>query len=462
MKLVEDSLTHWLAAADELDAFDVALALPAADDGERAVLARVRLLLLAGRPQEALVLLSRLHITHLPTGPATSWPDLLLAACRAASGDPGAYRWLLSAVAALPDAWQLLYLVGAAAEQCGDYGTADQAWTSLVRAHGVVTGFTLARHIGAVVARRDQRSAATVAQAMIDVVEQVVAADPDVHTHPQVFRSAAGYLRRRGDQAGAALLLHTASNRLPDARGLPAAPRRRKLLDLTHIPLLAPAASLAVWTDWPPLVLTGAVPVLLVHRLAAGPEGDAALRAVARLRQGPAARGLTTENRIVGAILLAILLTGAVPVASVLARSVTGRADAIARTALHAVVSGVAYAIIMAMLTAVAAALMAVARRHNWRSERHRRQQADRHRLTDAGDCRCWRSSALAGSYAAAYLERHLVSPTPVGWLPGARLARCPTTGTLWLATAATETSEVMLLRGAGQPAPAPAPGGYL
>ena len=124
--LIDESVRHWVAAADEVDAFHVALGLsttarPSAE--EDGTLVRARLLLLARRPQEALTLLAQQHITELPPEPAASWPHRLLAACRAACGDVGSYRWLLSTVAALPGTWQPLYLVGAAAEQRGDYRT---------------------------------------------------------------------------------------------------------------------------------------------------------------------------------------------------------------------------------------------------------------------------------------------------------------------------------------------------
>jgi hypothetical protein len=97
-ELIEKSVSRWVAAADEMDAFDVALSLHRAWNGSgddlRADLVQARLLLLTGHPDEGLTLLHRQHITDLPREPTASWPDLLLAACRAATGSTDAYRWL--------------------------------------------------------------------------------------------------------------------------------------------------------------------------------------------------------------------------------------------------------------------------------------------------------------------------------------------------------------------------------
>ncbi|GAB2585200.1 hypothetical protein Aab01nite_53170 [Paractinoplanes abujensis] len=459
------SAAHWLAAADRVDEFEVALALTASA-GERDDLMRARLLLLTGRPREALGLLAREQITELSPESRTSWPHLLLAACRAAGGDLGAYRWLLSTVAAWPGAWQPLYLVGAAAEQCGDYATADQAWTALVRAHGIVTSFTLSRFLGSVVARRDRHDGAAATRTVLDVVEEFLAADPDVEAHPEPILAAVNYLRRRGDTAGSALLLHVAHHRFPEAAALRAvvtsAPmrrfgRRRTALRLASAAPLVPAAALAVWSGVPPLVVAGLVPVLLVHHFGARTvpgftAADSAVwRAGAKLRQGPARRELTLDQHVGAALALALVVTAAVPIAG----ASTGRVT----------LSAVVFAGLMAVVTAIGQALMRLARWHNWRSERHRRQQADRYRLADAGDCRCWQAGALTGSYATAYLNRHLTVAGPAGRLLGAAVLRCPTTGTLWLSTTAGPSGKHLLLRGVDQLSidqPAPATGGYL
>jgi hypothetical protein len=490
--LIEESFPHWVAAADEVDAFTAALAIstaagPAADDDD-SQLVRARLLLLAGRPQEALALLAEQHITELPPGAAPTWQLLLLAACRAATGDNDAYRWLLSTVAAIPGAWQPLYLLGAAAEQCGDHGTADQAWTTLVQSHRIVTRFTLSRYLGATVARRDKHDPAAAAQTVIDVVEDFVASDPDLSEHPQPIMAAAAYLRRRGDNAGSALLLHAADRRLPGVPALATAAhavsaraamrrhqRRQTTIRWSHVVLLAPAAAVAVGADFPPLVLIGLILVLAARRLAARPvpgfsaADSAAWNAGTRLRQGPATRKVDLDGRIVGAVLAAIMLVATVPIAGVLAGAIAGRAAAIAHTPWHAVVSGLLYAVLLAALTAAGLGIMAIARRHNWTTAHQARTQADRYRFSDAGECRCWRVNALVGSYAAAYLDRHLTPATGGDntRIPYATMARCPTTGTLWLTTAAGPQDELLLLRGAARTSseaatPEPATGGYL
>jgi hypothetical protein len=488
--MVQESFPHWVAAADEVDAFQAALTIASAagpdPDDDESRLVRARLLLLTGRPHDALALLAALHLTELSAGAAPSWPHLLLAASRAAAGDDDAYRWLLSTVAGLPGAWQPLYLVGAAAEQRGDHGTADQAWTTLVQSHRIVTRFTLSRYLGATIARRDRHDPEAAAQNVLDVVETFVASDPDLAEHPQPILDAATHLRRRGDSAGSALLLHAADRRLPGVPALHAAAqavssraamrhhqRRRTLLWWAHVPLLAPAAAVAVWAGFPPLILAGLLIVLAVHRFAARPvpgfsaADSAAWRAGSRLRQGPATQRIDLDGRIVGSVLAAVMLVATVPIAGALAGAFTGRAAAIARTPLHAAVSGVLFAILLAALTGAGLGVLAIARRHNWRTLRHARAQADRHRFSDAGECRCWRTDALVGSYAAAYLDRHLAPADPEGWdgarIPYATLARCPATGTLWLTTAAGPRGELLLLRGTDRVSAEPAPvAGYL
>jgi hypothetical protein len=483
----------WLAAVDEVDAFEVALRLPGeavqSADPDQAGLARARLLLLAGHPAKALTILSSLHLTDLPIEPAASGPHLLLASCLAATGNHSAYRWLMAAVTTLPGRWEPLYLIGAAAEQSRDFATADQAWTSLVQSHGIVTRFTLTRYLAATVARRDQADSRVAAQTVLDAVEEFVTRDPDLHESPQSILTAAACLRQRGDDAGSALLLHAASHRLPDIAALRAATQpiskqpgvrrlrhRELLLRWMHVPLLAPAAAVAVWCDVPPVVLAGLVPVLVVRRsVARAPmpgfttADAAAWRAGLRLRQGPAARMVDTDLRFVFALLAAIVLTAMVPIAGAFAAAVTGRPDAIARTSQYAVLTGVIFAVLTAGLTAIGLGLAAVARRHNWRFERRARLQADRHRLSDAADCRCWRSSVLVGSYATAYLERHLVTVHPESYdadlITHATLARCRSTGTLWLATRTEPQDNLVLLRGAERVSAGllpPATGGYL
>ncbi|WP_250030263.1 tetratricopeptide repeat protein [Paractinoplanes maris] len=448
---------EWVAAADEVDAFEVALSLAAkVSRDDEAELDRARLLLMVGRPGEALAVLARQHFVELPAEPGASWPYLLLAACRAAVGDDDAYRRLLSVVAMVPGRWEPLYLVGAAAEQRGDYGTADQAWTALVQVHHVVTRFTLARFLAGVLARRDRDDSRATLRA---VVEEFLVRDPDLRTNPRPILAAAENLRRRGDHAGSALLLRAAGSRLPGVDALQATTIRRPApLRWMHVPLLAVAAAIAVWCDLPPLVLAGLVPVLVVRGIAArsrvrgfSAADSAAWRAALRWRQGPTARSVDTEQMLVGGLVAAIVCTASVPIAGAFAGAVAGRPAAIARTVQYAAVSGLVFAALSVLLTGAGLGLLALARRHNWRTERRARQASDRYRLSDAGDCRCWRTTALTGSYAAAYLGRHL---TPA--MPGSALGRCPSTGALWLATTDEENGQLLLLRGADRPASDP------
>lgn len=476
-ELIEESVPLWLAAADEVDAFEVALALPVtpvqAADQDQAGLVRARLLLLAGHPTQALTLLSSLHLTDLPVEPVASRSHLLLAACLAATGDHGAYRWLMAAVTALPGLWEPLYLVGAAAEQLHDFVTADQAWTTLVQNHGIVTRFTLTRHLAAIVARRDQANPHVTAQTVLEAVEQFITHDPDLYEHPQSILTAAACLRRRGDDAGSALLLHTATHRLPDVPALRAAMqsisdqpgirhfrRREQLLRWMHVPLLAPVAAVAVWCDLPPVVLAGLLPLLVVRRRVVRARipgftsaDTAAWRTGLRLRQGPAARTIDTEQWFVLALLAALVLTAVVPIAGAFAAAVTGRPNAIARTSEYAVLTGVMFALLTVGLTTIVLGLVAVARRYNWRSAQRAWLQADRHRLSDAADCRCWRSRVLLGSYATAYLQRHLLTVHPENNdaepLVHGTIARCRFTGTLWLATRVDPQDRLVLVRGA-------------
>ncbi|NAZ83795.1 hypothetical protein GTR02_18435, partial [Kineococcus sp. R8] len=168
----------WFAAADLADEADLALHLlttrPTAAEGPDARRAaahdEARLLLLAGRPAQALRALARTGAGELPAAPADRPGAALLAACRAAAGDAQAYRWLLAGLHGgdFSAGWQAAYLVGAAAEARDDRDTADEMWTRVVDRHGIRTPHTLRRAAVARTARREAADAGASAAAAVE------------------------------------------------------------------------------------------------------------------------------------------------------------------------------------------------------------------------------------------------------------------------------------------------------
>jgi hypothetical protein len=123
---VDRSWTVWADAADDTDQHDLALALfGAAPAGHRdgTDLARAALLVQTGRYTQAVALLAANGYADLPEESRATWPDLVLAAGRAGTGDATAYRWLMACARRFDDAaeaWRLCYLVAAAAAGIND------------------------------------------------------------------------------------------------------------------------------------------------------------------------------------------------------------------------------------------------------------------------------------------------------------------------------------------------------
>lgn len=192
-------------------AFNLLTGLPESvrDTGQVARV-RARLLVLTGRPQDALVVLGSHGITTLPA--VLEFPDAMLAAALAATGNREAYRRLLGVTARTPqETRQLTALRAVAAEACGDHRTADQSWHALVYGFGDRTPRALGRVTAAQVAMRDPDRGATAATSVLLAVANLDMFDLAADPRPAI--EAAAVLEWRGDVAGARLLLEAVRTR---------------------------------------------------------------------------------------------------------------------------------------------------------------------------------------------------------------------------------------------------------
>ncbi len=166
-------------------------------------------------------MLDRHGVRELPAKPSDSFPAQVLAACRAAIGDEPAYRWLYAAAGGLRNR-PVAYLLAVAASGRDDH-TADTAWMVLGRTHKVHTPAVISRHGTAFTARRGRQDPR---KALVRVAVAAFAfdrLDPPVDHEPAPVLASAAELWRRGDTAGARLLLHTVAARLPSTPALDAA-----------------------------------------------------------------------------------------------------------------------------------------------------------------------------------------------------------------------------------------------
>jgi hypothetical protein len=463
------SWRSWSEVADNSD--EVELALELLDNvedpsGHRHAATRARMVLMAGRPHEALALLREHDIVDLPPHLALSWPNLILAACRAAVGDAEAFQWLLAAaskVSGSPESAAVTYLVAVAAEGCGDQATADQAWSDIVTRYRIMTPMSLSHFGAALVAARDPLDPVAAAEAVTNAASAFDGLDPAVHEHPRLVLDAVANLRARGDDGGARLLLHAVIRCNPPSPALAAA-----LCDLTpaaamrrHRFKVVAAASLIV-----PLAPLGIIGGILAFAGRAVWERRVRLPGLTRAESG-AWRAIRTyrynaatdavehvEKEHTGVYGLAGLVAAFVALCvtaapyEALARRV-GEFDA---STLHRI--GWTSLALLTFLGPGAAAYFgarAAHRRLQARRRDRRNRVAERQRLALAARCQCWQAHGFSGAFAEAYLHRHLTQLTPdvVPVAPNlrGRLGRCPSTGALWLMTGV-GASPALLLRG--------------
>lgn len=475
---VSAALQSWATTADDLDRLPLALAIyDFVEPSHESAQAQARLLLLSDRAAEGLAALTAVSSSLVEGGGAPTTDDLLTAACKSAMGDAHAYQWLLShtsELAASGQGWGLTYLVAGAATGRGDIAIADQAWTALVRRYGVRTGLTVAKAIAADIAVRDQTDPEAV---VMTIAESAKAAESMIHRvelDPQPVLDATADLTRRGDYAGARLLLTLVRRRnppIPRARMAMEAltPRRDMRIyrakvwaALAVAVCLVPLGILGL-----PLIVGGAAAFRRYVRVPGlSPTDSDAWRGLNRVRYDPRTRApqhgggrITGWDWLVLTIGAAVGIIGATFTTDLLV-SITGVPDPASLNPLILIgvwLTGIAGVPILAIL-----ACRGLITRLEVARQRRMDDTLLRRRLALASRCDCWQTRALTDDMARAYLAKHLrqapADPTLERLhqrLAGTTtFAACPETGALWLAVGESPEGAVLLLRG---PVSAPA-----
>lgn len=471
---MDRSWSAWAAAADDSDRHELALAmldaLPAKErDAHGTAVTRAALLLQVGRARDAVAALEGCGVNELRTDGRESWPHLVLAASRAATGDASAYRWLLASAGRLngaPEVWQVSYLVAAAAAGMGERATADQAWHDIIARHGILTPVSIAEFSAAQIASRDPHEAIEVIKTVASAVADLHHVGTPVHQDPERVLAAARALESRGDPAGARLLLHAARRRVPDTPALDDAldllnptsgMRRNRILASVLLCLgiaLVPVGSLGML-------------ILLVGRSAwdrrvripgLNAADSGAWRAFRSVQYDPISdptepplKDQSGFYAVAGILSLAAAIPLVGPTASLIT-AVTG----VPRSE-HIDTKLIASTWVSLGIGVFVLGFLGARQAHRWFQARQRdRQRAAVHRatITAANRCHCWQVRSMSGPLATEYLNRHLI-PEPTDRLPAtirdnASLGRCPSAGALWLATRETPHSpNTVLLRGA-------------
>ncbi|MDQ1654190.1 MAG: hypothetical protein QOI35_3390 [Cryptosporangiaceae bacterium] len=456
----------WSSAADDLDRPELALTLldqtPRLGDRRRSVL-RARLLLLVGRPADAVEVLRDEAITELPAGARASWPYLVLAASLAATGDMRAYHRLLATAARVEPNPAVSHLVAVAAEHTGDTGTADSAWLSILADHGVATPTSVARFAVAAMTSRDRHDFRASVRDVVRTAASFRHLDPPLAEDPQPVLDAADALCARGDEAGARLLVRTVTRLNPRIPRLEERLRELTPADGTRKHRLVAAALLVGGALLIPLGVVAAVLVAVGRQVwirrvpipGLDRTDSVTWRTLRHLRFNPSSgtvNGPKEDKRgWYGLAGLAALLVTPFLIDGPMNRLYL----ALAASPLASIRSTlVASLVVFLLISAAAGGYLAARAAHRQTQSRRtdrRRMAATRQELTLAERCRCWQSNFLTGGFAVTYLRSHLV---PVGDGPielggGIRgvVGRCPQTDTLWL-HAPTGSAAPVLLRG--------------
>lgn len=472
----------WAAVANSSDDVEAALRLLdlpvqlASSETVSTSVDRARLLLLSGRPDDGLAVLTKAGVQRV--GQGASATDCVLAACLAATGEQNALDWLLWAASHVPETarWWTTYLIAAAGEGQGEWEISGRAWRALVFDHGIRTDLTVPRAVAAMVEARDRSDVVTAVGAVARAAALLseMASPPDEDANPAL--SAVTVLRAHGDAAGARLLLTALVARLGQVRPLVQALQGatpieaekryvRKSRLAGGAALLALAAS-TVFAGPTPLHVVALVALVLGrnrwHRLVGVPGFDKvdsgvwrAFRAVHHdVRTGVAT---TVRHRHISRLDVAgvfVGLTLALPVATtatgatrqVLGTSTPlrlGLGDCVGTTVFFAVVAA---AIAVSTLWQRSAFL----KRGEMVRQAHRRSQG-----ASLSTCRCWDTARLTGSDALHYSQQHLAlareadlaaAVQPLG--ADADLFTCVTTGMVWLSAPLALRHRRLLLRG--------------
>ena len=445
---------------------------------EAVVVQRAAALIVLDRPQEARDVLRELGVHSGEDPRAASWPEVVSAAADAALGDDDAFGWLLAAATGHGSQAAPRFateLVAAAAESRDDLDVADDAWLHLAQDHHIDHPLARSRYVEALVHSRLREApwlalGSLMAAAGADFVEL----DPPVADDPRPLLEAAERLDRRGDTAGARLLLRSVDRQAPRQPAIRRAIAVRRPAGTLWYWAAATLAALAV------LALGAAVSTLIPTGQVAGLLGLVAVyawtravplpgftrsesqvwRGLGALRFDEDAREVTTATGdhngwyglagILGATIGIVLC--AVYLDDIAQRFGAGT--------LWAYSTG--GALTWGVTVTAFATLGYLGARNGHR--RGLRKLANRRRIARhnvdyalARRCQCWQRASLTGAFALAYSATHLVgevdeAPEPARThlknLAGAAMARCPVTATLWLCGPFGRYDRFLALRG--------------
>ncbi|MFF1530203.1 hypothetical protein [Cellulomonas sp. NPDC058312] len=473
----------WATAADEVDALAVAerlLASVPADHEAARTAQRARLLLVLGRPADALALLPDADRAQLLVDKPRGWADVVALACWTAQGDAEARGALLRFGATLPPSHAPVHadLVAAAAEQAGDLTLADDAALGLP-AHR--TPFSVRRRAVAHLRQRGGEPG-RVAATVLDVAQALLEVEPRADRDTVVVEGVVDDLARRQDGAAALLLLDTLADLRPGSTAIGALRRQiplrvaRLAAAMPFLVALVGSALLVAATaliHLPVAVVAAGVPTLWFGAFRTRPRtmpqlGEVDEQAARLIRRRTRATFGGRAARVAFAV-----LAGAVGVIAALFVTVLV-SEAVAPGVELGESRVLDLSVLATVIVGAIGAPAAMGRLRRWnlvrqaaRSEARAREQE----LVDLQRCACWQASHLRGEVAEGYAAQHLQGGDD-GLLDGVDLGdasvvrTCPATGLRWLLVRHASEPGAVLLRGtAAGPKPFVADsgtGGYL
>lgn len=464
------TLETWVAVAEGMDLFDLALELRELQHHpEEHLVSTARLHLLSGHFAEARSLL-RPSADEWTPPPGTQFrqEDVLVAACEAAAGNAIASTWLLAAASALSQQGETSighYLVALAADARGDLALGAQAWTTLVTQLGIRTELTIPRWAVAQVAYRDPFEA-TVALANVASAGFAFRSLPhQANRNPRPILNAANFLLAAGDRAGARLLLEVVARSQPRSEPVlealvalsPRAAMRRYRMRVRAL-LVVAFLLVPLGYVWAIGMALGRVWFRQHVRVPGLSAADSQVwRALRRVRYDPAAAAMTpVDNEVDGVELLLILLGLSVGgLGGYGLASVVGGWFGVSN-----LLTDLPLLFLWLFVIVAVPAVLVVGKRYllRWAGRLRRvrtHEAAERLRLRTARTCRCWETSTFRDDLADVYSQQHLAPTTTaqtralaVALAPGRAVLTCPVTGALWLRVERVPEGAVLLIRG--------------
>jgi membrane protein implicated in regulation of membrane protease activity len=457
---VQACLRLWTAQADSADEFALVRALAsAAHEPDPELVARA--LLCQGDPGAALSALGDTS-DPLPSADASFRArDLLVAACRAASGDASAHAWLLRSSSLMvdqPRGWFAADLVAVVADLRSEPEVADRAFRLEAERFGINTPHVAGRSVAAHVAERPKEDGLAITRQFAQAATTLEQGIHSIALDPRPTLAATEALVDRGDIAGARLLLEFVTRRnemkgrLAERLGqlTPASRMRRHGLLVAALIALSPVLLVMGVAAF----LVAGVVLYAFRRWVTIPglsrSESLAWRDARKVRYDPRTGGRTSENPDRGLPALGAIAGGCVGTALgyQIMSALPEASGAVQATAFFAPTS---------MLAALGWYLTL-----RWSRERQSKARAaSRKQQTEAavartGPCRCWETTSLVDDVAAAYADRHLRAAgfadesRRISSVLGrnARILTCPQMGTPWLVATLTDEGAVLAIRG--------------